>query len=211
MNIIQKLNSNFRENKIFYLLVLSFFFIGILLGSYTIKYMDKVNANDLSNYFTEFIRSLDIQSLKSGELLINIIKSNIFIILFIILLGFTAFGWPIVLIIDLVKGFTLGYTFSFLITTFEGKGIYVALASIIPQNIFYIPFFIGISIVSLEMSSSKLKSKIFKSSANYKFKKEGIIIKYGFFLILFLIGIIVECYMSPGLIKLVLTKAYKLT
>lgn len=211
MNIIQKLNSNFKENKIFYLLVLSFFFIGILLGSYTIKYMDKVNANDLSNYFTEFIRSLDIQSLKSGELLINIIKSNIFIILIIILLGFTSFGWGIVLIIDLIKGFTLGYTFSFLITTFEGKGIYVAIASIIPQNIFYIPFFIGISIVSLEMSSSKLKSKIFKVSANYKLKKEGIIIKYGFFLILFLIGIIVECYISPGLIKLVLTKAYKLT
>lgn len=211
MNIIQKLNSNFRENKIFYLLVLSFFFIGILLGSYTIKYMDKVNANDLSNYFTEFIRSLDIQSLKSGELLISIIKSNIFIILFIILLGFTAFGWPIILIIDLIKGFTLGYTFSFLITTFEGKGIYVALASIIPQNIFYIPFFIGISIVSLEMSSSKLKSKLFKSTVNYKLKKEGIIIKYGFFLILFLIGIIVECYISPGLMKLIITKVYKLT
>ena len=211
MNIIQKLNSNFKENKIFYLLVLSFFFIGILLGSYTIKYMDRVNANDLSNYFTEFIKSLDIQSLKSGELLINIIKSNIFIILIIILLGFTSFGWSIVLIIDLIKGFTLGYTFSFLITTFEGKGIYVAIASIIPQNIFYIPFFIGISIVSLEISSSKLKSKIFKLSANYKLKKEGIIIKYGFFLVLFLIGIIVECYISPGLIKLVLTKAYKLT
>lgn len=211
MNIIQKLNSNFKENKIFYLLVLSFFFIGILLGSYTIKYMDTVNANDLSNYFTEFIRSLDIQSLKSGELLINIIKSNIFIILIIILLGFTSFGWSIVLIIDLIKGFTLGYTFSFLITTFDGKGIYVAIASIIPQNIFYIPFFIGISIISLEISSSKLKSKIFKMSANYKLKKDAIIIKYGFFLVLFLIGIIVECYISPGIIKLVLTKAYKLT
>ncbi|GAA0084994.1 stage II sporulation protein M [Clostridium sp. MB05] len=211
MNLIKKLNSNFRENKIFYLLVLTFFFVGILLGSYTIKYMDGVDAKDLSNYFTGFIKSLDIQSVKTNELLISIIKNNIIVILLIIALGFTVFGAPIILIIDLIKGFTLGYTFSFLLTTFEGKGIWVALASTVPQNIFYIPFFIGISIISLELSSAKLKEKFFNGVASNKLISNELIMKLGFFIFLFAIGVLIECYMCPGLIRLVVTKVYNLT
>ncbi|MCR1949767.1 MULTISPECIES: stage II sporulation protein M [unclassified Clostridium] len=211
MNLIEKLNSNFRENKIFYLLVLTFFFVGILLGSYTIKYMDGVDAKDLADYFTGFIKSINVEEVKTNELLISIIKNNIVIILLIIALGFTVFGAPIILIIDLIKGFTLGYTFSFLLTTFEGKGVWLALASTVPQNIFYIPFFIGISIISLELSSVKLKEKFFNGIGSSKLMFNGLVMKLSFFVILFAIGVIIECYMSPGLIKMVVTKVYKLT
>ncbi|WP_291650889.1 stage II sporulation protein M [Clostridium sp.] len=211
MNFIEKLNSNFRENKIFYLLVLTFFFVGILLGSYTIKYMDGVDAKDLADYFTAFIKSINVEEVKTNELLISIIKNNIIIILLIIALGFTVFGAPIILIIDLIKGFTLGYTFSFLLTTFEGKGIWIALTSTVPQNIFYIPFFIGISIISLELSSVKLKEKFFNGIGSSKLMLNGLVMKLSFFIILFAIGVIIECYMSPGLIRMVVTKVYKLT
>lgn len=211
MNLIEKLNSNFRENKIFYLLVLTFFFVGILLGSYTIKYMDGVDAKDLADYFTGFIKSINVEEVKTNELLISIIKNNIIIILLIIALGFTVFGAPIILIIDLIKGFTLGYTFSFLLTTFDGKGIWIALTSRVPQNIFYIPFFIGISIISLELSSVKLKEKFFNGIGSSKLMLNGLVMKLSFFVILFAIGVIIECYMSPGLIRMVVTKVYKLT
>lgn len=211
MNLIEKLNSNFRENKIFYLLVLTFFFVGILLGSYTIKYMDGVDAKDLADYFTGFIKSINVEEVKTNELLLSIIKNNIIIILLIIALGFTVFGAPIILIIDLVKGFTLGYTFSFLLTTFEGKGVWLALASTVPQNIFYIPFFIGISIISLELSSVKLKEKFFNGIGSNKLMLNGLVMKLCFFIILFAVGVIIECYMSPGLIRMVVTKVYKLT
>lgn len=211
MNLIERINSNFRENRIFYLLVLTFFFVGILLGSYTIKYMDGVDAKDLADYFTGFIKSINVQELKTNELLIGIIKNNIIIILLIIALGFTVFGAPIILIIDLIKGFTLGYTFSFLLTTFEGKGIWIALASTVPQNIFYIPFFIGISIISLELSSIKLKGKFFNGVGGNKLIINGLAMKLGFFVLLFAIGVLIECYVSPGIIKMVITKVYKLT
>lgn len=210
MDIIKKINSNFRDNKIFYLLVVSFFFVGILLGSYTIKYMDGIDADSLSSYFTEFIKSLNLQQVENNQLLISIIKNNIIIILLVIALGFTKFGAPIILIIDLIKGFTLGYTFSFLLTTFDGKGFWIALVSTVPQNIFYIPFFIGISIISLELSSLRFKAKFFNGQGT-KIRLESLTMKYGFFLILFSIGVLIECYMSPGLIKFILTKVYKLT
>ncbi|MGN0028039.1 MAG: stage II sporulation protein M, partial [Clostridium sp.] len=200
MNMIEKMNSNFKENKIFYLLVLTFFFVGILLGAYTIKYMDGVDGKDLSDYFTGFIKSITNQEIKTHELLLSIIKNNILTVVLIIALGFTILGAPLILIIDLVKGFTLGYTFSFLLTTFEGKGIWIALVSTVPQNLLYIPFFVGISIISLELSSAKIKQKFFGGARFNKNMYSELFMKLSFFFILFIVGVIIECYISPGLI-----------
>lgn len=211
MNMIEKMNSNFKENKIFYLLVLTFFFVGILLGAYTIKYMDGVDGKDLSDYFTGFIKSITNQEIKTHELLLSIIKNNILTVVLIIALGFTILGAPLILIIDLVKGFTLGYTFSFLLTTFEGKGIWIALVSTVPQNLLYIPFFVGISIISLELSSAKIKQKFFGGARFNKNMYSELFMKLSFFFILFIVGVIIECYISPGLIRLVVTNVYKLT
>lgn len=211
MNLIKRINLNFTENKFFYLIVLSFFFIGILMGSYTIKYMEGIDSTDLSNYFTEFIKSLNGGEVKNKELFINIIKNNFILIFLIIALGFTFFGAPIILIVDLIKGFTLGYTFTFLLTTFEGEGIWIALSTTIPQNIFYIPFFIGISILAIEISIKRFKSKILNVQATSKLIARKIITKYSFLILLFFIGVMIECFISPGLIKLIVTKVYKLT
>ncbi len=211
MNMIEKMNSNFKENKIFYLLVLTFFFVGILLGAYTIKYMDGVDGKDLSDYFTGFVKSITNQKIKTHELLLSIIKNNILTVVLIIALGFTIFGAPLILIIDLIKGFTLGYTFSFLLTTFEGKGIWIALVSTVPQNLLYIPFFVGISIISLELSSAKIKQKFFGGARFNKNMYSELFMKLSFFFILFIVGVIIECYISPGLIRLVVTNVYKLT
>ena len=211
MNMIEKMNSNFKENKIFYLLLLTFFFVGILLGAYTIKYMDGVDGKDLSDYFTGFIKSITNQEIKTHELLLSIIKNNILTVVLIIALGFTILGAPLILIIDLVKGFTLGYTFSFLLTTFEGKGIWIALVSTVPQNLLYIPFFVGISIISLELSSAKIKQKFFGGARFNKNMYSELFMKLSFFFILFIVGVIIECYISPGLIRLVVTNVYKLS
>ncbi|WP_294186597.1 stage II sporulation protein M [uncultured Clostridium sp.] len=211
MNMIEKMNSNFKENKIFYLLVLTFFFVGILLGAYTIKYMDGVDGKDLSDYFTGFVKSITNQEIKTHELLLSIIKNNILTVVLIIALGFTIFGAPLILIIDLIKGFTLGYTFSFLLTTFEGKGIWIALVSTVPQNLLYIPFFVGISIISLKLSSAKIKQKFFGGARFNKNMYSELFIKLSFFFILFIVGVLIECYISPGLIRLVVTNVYKLT
>ncbi|MGL5087486.1 MAG: stage II sporulation protein M [Clostridium sp.] len=206
MNIVNKLDSKFRENKMLYILVLVFFSIGIVLGTYTIKYMNVSDTNDLSNYFTTFIDSLGDKPLDNKILLLDILRKNTIIIVLILVLSFTIIGSPIILLIDLFKGFTLGYTFSFLITTFSGKGIWVAFASVIPQNIFYVPFFIGISIIAVEISTNKLKCKFSnRTTKNSIFSNESLI-KLGFLFSLFIIGVIIETFVCPNLIKLIAAK-----
>lgn len=208
MNIVNKLNLKFRENKMLYILVLVFFCIGIVLGTYTIKYMHESYTTDLASYFTTFINSLGDKPIDSKILFIDILKKNILIIAIILILAFTVIGSPIILLVDLFKGFTLGYTFSFLITTFSGKGIWIALASIIPQNLFYIPFFIGLSVISIEISSNKFKGKFSNKTIKSNIFSNELLMKLIFLFSLFVVGVIIETFICPNLIRFIASKFY---
>ena len=143
MNVIDKLNNSYRENRIYYFMVLIFFCVGIALGAFMVKYMNVNDSTDLSNYFSSFTESILVSQVENTKLFFNILIKISITVVIIIILGFTVFGIPFILLIDLIKGFTLGYTFTFLLTTFNGKGIWLAIVSILPQNIFNIPSFIA--------------------------------------------------------------------
>lgn len=209
MNIISKLNLNKKENKFFYLMVFIFFCVGIALGTYIVKYMNANDASDLTSYFSTFTESIVKEPVNSKALLLNVLKKNLILITIIIALSFTVFGTPVILLVDLIKGFTLGYTFSFLISTFEGRGLWLALASIIPQNIIYIPCFIALSIVGIEFSSTKLKDRFFNKGKVNTIVERELILKIGVFACVFIIGTFIEAYICPNIIKFVVTNVYK--
>ena len=209
LEIISKLNLNKKENKFYYFMVFIFFCVGIALGTYIVKYMSARDATDLTSYFSTFTESIAKESVKNKVLLFNILKKNLMLITIIIALSFTVFGTPIILLLDLVKGFTLGYTFSFLISTFDGKGLWLALASTIPQNIIYIPCFIALSIVGIEFSSTKLKDKFFNKGKVNTIVERELILKIGVLACVFIIGTLIEAYLGPNIIKFVVTNVYK--
>ena len=206
--LLTKLNDTFKDKKAYFFIVLIMFCLGISFGLYTVKYMGASDRNDLTNYFFSFTNNVGSEPINYGRLLFEVIKKNIIILIPIFVLGLTFFGAPIILILDLLKGFTLGYTFSFMVTTFEGKGLGLALVSIIPQNIIYIPCFIALSVISLSMSTEKFKIRYFKYG-NIKTSFLGDVLnKLVMIIILFAIGILIETYISPSLIKFVATKFY---
>lgn len=208
-NFFEKLNSAFRENKIYYLIVLLFFCIGIVIGVYTVMYMDNVDKNDITSYFSTFATSISKKNIDYTSLLFSIVGKNLFFIIPLTLVSFTFFGSPIILFIDLIKGFSLGYTFTFILSSYENKGLLLAVASVLPQNMFYIPAIMLFSILGLYMSTSIFKVKILKYN---NFKKNELIYQnlncvIAMFL-LTLIGMVVETYMSPNLIKIIISKFY---
>lgn len=209
LEIISKLNLNKKENKFYYFMVFIFFCVGIALGTYIVKYMSARDATDLTSYFSTFTESIAKEAVNNKVLLFNILKKNLMLITIIIALSFSVFGTPIILLLDLVKGFTLGYTFSFLISTFDGKGLWLALASTIPQNIIYIPCFIALSIVGIEFSSTKLKDKFFNKGKVNTIVERELILKIGVLACVFIIGTLIEAYLGPNIIKFVVTNVYK--
>ena len=199
LEIISKLNLNKKENKFYYFMVFIFFCVGIALGTYIVKYMSARDATDLTSYFSTFTESIAKEAVNNKVLLFNILKKNLMLITIIIA----------ILLLDLVKGFTLGYTFSFLISTFDGKGLWLALASTIPQNIIYIPCFIALSIVGIEFSSTKLKDKFFNKGKVNTIVERELILKIGVLACVFIIGTLIEAYLGPNIIKFVVTNVYK--
>lgn len=209
MNIsVKKMNIGFNSRRGYFFVVLIMFCLGLSFGLYTVKYMGQADKNDLINYFTSFAKSLQDNQINYGSLLIEVVKKNVIIILPIFLVGLTFFGGPVILIIDLLKGFILGYTFSFMATLSQGKGFGLAIISIIPQNLIYIPCIIGLSIIGLSMSTESFKKKFFKKNKGDSQFSEGILKKLTIITILFISGIFVETYISPMLMKFVATKFY---
>ncbi|MDO5516074.1 MAG: stage II sporulation protein M [Clostridium sp.] len=204
MNVVMsRFNATLRDSKGYFFIVLIMFCLGISFGLYTVKYMGVSDKNDLMSYFSSFTNSIENESINYGSLLFEVIKKNIIIILPVVILGLTFFGDPIILIIDLLKGFTLGYTFSFIATTFEGKGVGLAIAAIIPQNLIYIPCIIALSVISIGMSTEKFKGRFFKNSKSKATVSNGVLYKFILIIVLFTLGMLIETYISPNLIKFV--------
>ena len=208
-DFLEKLKGMFRGQKIYYLLVLLFFCMGVVIGVYTVKYMDERNKSDLISYFGTFTNAMGEKNIDYGELFFITLKKNLILIIPILILGFTFWGSFIILIIDLVKGFSLGYTFTFLISTFEGKGFILALASIVPQNIIYIPCFISLSVIGIYFSTNSFKEHF---SKKYSMPRVELINSFRnivfLILVFFSFGLIIETYICPNLIKFVINNFY---
>ena len=207
--LAKKIGDTFEEQKFYYLIVLLFFCIGVVIGVYAVKYMSLTDRQDLTSYYSRFIENIQTNEISYANLLFEIFKKNIIIIIPIIILGFTFFGSPIILIINLMKGFSIGYTFTFLLTMFNGDGLMLAVSSLVPQNIIYIPCIVATSIIALSLSTLKFKEKFIKKMPikNLLLNKGGTNILL-IILCIFIIGMIIEAYLSPNLIKLVVTKFY---
>ncbi|NSB25763.1 putative membrane protein SpoIIM required for sporulation [Clostridium saccharoperbutylacetonicum] len=87
--LLNKLNATFRDKKAYFFIVLIMFCLGISFGLYTVKYMGTSDKRDLTNYFSSFANSIGSQPTNYGNLLFEVIKKNILLIIPIFLLGLT--------------------------------------------------------------------------------------------------------------------------
>lgn len=194
------------DSKIIFLWVLLFLLIGIVLGSCTVYYMSDFNKVEIGTYFSEFLFFLGTNKISYLQVLLRSIFNIAPIVLVIVLLGFTLIGCPVILFIDLVKGYILGFTFALLASILGGKGIILLALGIVIQQIIFIPCIIILSTVAVKNSIIKIKEGIGKerlknSRINKNYMKVQSILSA-----ILIIGIFIETYISPNLIKLVITK-----
>ena len=194
------------DSKIIFLWVLLFLLIGIVLGSCTVYYMSDFNKVEIGTYFSEFLSFLGTNKISYLQVLLRSIFNIAPIVLIIVLLGFTLIGCPVILFIDLVKGYILGFTFALLASILGGKGRILLALGIVIQQIIFIPCIIILSTVAVKNSIIKIKEGVGKerlknSRINKNYMKVQSILSA-----ILIIGIFIETYISPNLIKLVITK-----
>lgn len=205
--IFQSLGEHIHKNLILYMVTLLFVCIGIVIGIYTVKYMDKVDKNNLVNFLLSVTKKINPKNIDNKYVFIQALKNNMIFILVIWFLGLTMLGIPIIFITDLIKGFTIGFTSSLFINGLGAKGILLNLLILFPQNIIYIPAIIILSVIASEFSLRILKNgshMIMDKSNNWVH-----IVTYSTTFLLvssfMFIGFIIEGYISPNMVKMIVS------
>lgn len=198
------INTHVKNNFWLYVVSLLCFFTGIVIGIYSVRYMGGFQKSDLSSYLGNFTKAINSGNINYKSIFLETLKNNIPIILTIWFLGLTMIGIPVILIIDIIKGFTIGFTMSFVISNMGIKGIWFSLLGVLPQNIIYIPCIIFSSVLAMEFSLMLFKDRTrtpWKSHILVRFTSYSM-----YFLlvcIIMFLGFFMESYLTPSMVKLV--------
>lgn len=203
--VLNGINKHFYDNLFLYLITILFIATGMIVGLYCVKYMQDVDRSSLISYITSISTSSSSEIMDAPKIFWGAVKNNLPIIIGLWILGLTFIGGPIILLINLYKGFSLGFTFSFFIYALKERGILLAILGVLPQNIIYIPCIIFLSVISLHFSIIGIKEKFSKkyisnSQSNVRnytmiFLLTSCIMGMGFF---------IEAFITPALLKVVL-------
>lgn len=199
------LMESLKENKITFLWVLLFFLVGIVLGSYTVYYMSDFNRVEITTYFNNFLEFLCGNSVSYTSILVDSIKSILPMVVIIVLLGYTAVGTPIILMMDLAKGYVIGFTFSLIVSMLGSKGIMLVLSGLMLQNLIFIPIIMLISVLAIRHSVTKLKMGVSRDRVKLDVSKAYLNFQ-GLLSLIIISGILIETYISPNLIRLVISR-----
>ena len=199
------LMESLKENKITFLWVLLFFLVGIVLGSYTVYYMSDFNRVEITTYFNNFLEFLGGNSVSYTSILVDSIKSILPMVAIIVLLGYTSVGTPIILMMDLAKGYVIGFTFSLIVSMLGSKGVMLVLSGLMLQNLIFIPIIMLISVLAIRHSVTKLKMGVSRDRVKLDVSRAYLNFQ-GLLSLIIISGILIETYISPNLIRLVISR-----
>ena len=192
-----------KENIKTYLILLIIFFIGLILGVIFVDNASEPQANQISSYINNFIKSIkENYQISTKDLLKETVINNVSIAVILWFLGSTVIGFPLIYVVICYKGYCIGYTISSVIATIgTAKGIVFILATMLLQNIIYIPV-----ILTLGVSGVKLYRLIMEDRRRENIKIQ--IAKHTIFsilmLMLLIISALIETYISGNLLEAVI-------
>jgi stage II sporulation protein M len=197
-----------RENLGIYTIVTAFFVAGVLAGSVLLRLMDENELAEMYtavSYYIDVLKNDSFEVLKPLELLRVTYQKNILFLLTIWLLGLLWIGSPFILVVLLLKGFSLGFTVGFLVKNFALKGLIFSFAAVLPHNILLIPAYIIAAVTATSFSILKFKDRLAKkhTDRNHFFQQYSLMMFLIFLLIL--AGGLVEAYITPVFMRLVIS------
>lgn len=196
-----KLMDKLIINKKIFLFLITISLIGVITGSIFVVLEGKQDSLKITNEITNYIDNLtNINYLESFK---NIFFSNIFLLIIIWLIGISIIGIPVSLFLFFIKSFSLGFTISSFILTYNIKGVLLNIIYIIPSQIINLLIIIYLLSFSLIISFKLLECMIKKYTFNFNFiskYKKVLIIS----IFIFLISNLYEIFVLPHLVKLVL-------
>ncbi len=203
MKIRYWMKEHIRNNLWQYLLITGVFVLGLIIG--------EINANNLAGGTRSHLQQM-INGFLEGGMVAYHEGNRIFLpaflnqartVIAVWFLGLTVIGVPIILAIVFVRGFSLGFTFGFLIKEKAWLGFAIALLSVLPQNIVYVPLAIACAVIGINFSFYIVRGR-FTSEVPLA---QGILTYTGIMVLLLLVllvGALIEAFLSPWLLETII-------
>ncbi|MBP8819726.1 MAG: stage II sporulation protein M [Syntrophomonadaceae bacterium] len=202
MSFKDRIKQHISENRPQYIMVIIIFLVGLVMGSYQVPGLDGGVKSQLSGMVDDYLRGGMDGSLSGQEILGAAFLKQLKATVLLWFLGLTVIGFPLILGFIWFRGFSLGFTVSFLLHDRAGAGILITIISILPQNIIYIPFFLAWSVMAINFSIYVLKGR--NSGVPLGRAVMGYTVIMLAYLLIFLTGAFVEAYLSPWFLSLIL-------
>ena len=158
------IKTHINSHKYLYIIITALFTLGFIIGSINSAFLGQDIKQESSNYILNFVESLKTKNIDNNLLLREVIASNLKPIIYIWIFGLIIIGIPAVFIYIGLYGYSMGFTVTSVISSLGvGKGSVFLIASLIPQEIVFIPiiFFMALNAIMFSKSiGSNIKSEI---------------------------------------------------
>lgn len=205
MNLHLLLENHIKNNLGKYLLLFSFFILGIGLGAFTVNGLSSIQRYELDNYMQGFFEMFDAQTINSSSLLkvSSIYNGKMMLILW--LLGITVIGIPFIFAVTGIRGFINGFSAGFFIRLMGIKSLLFIAVVILIKEIIIMPSLMTMGVTGINFSQNIIKNRKVSYPA-----KESFLTSFAAYCATTLlccaflfIGILVEAYVVPVLIRII--------
>lgn len=196
-----------RENLGIYIVVTAFFLTGLLAGPVLLGFLQDSQVTELGTAVSFFFEGLKNDSdivLQPLELLKTSYQKNILLLIILWLLGLLWMGSPFILLLLILKGFAIGFTVGFMVSHYSLKGVIFCLAALLPHNILLVPVYLAAGATAMTFSILKIKDRLAKKHVDRSRYFQQYCVMMFALLILVLIGGLVEAYITPVFMELVI-------
>ncbi|MGE5543992.1 MAG: stage II sporulation protein M [Bacillota bacterium] len=202
MNLRTLFKHHIRSNLFKYLLLIIIFASGIVAGEMKSGNLGADTKSHLVSLIDQLIQHGASLTASEG-LLLSTAGSQIKTAALMWFLGMTVVGVPLILGLIFARAFSLGFTVGFLIKEKGTLGLVMGLSSVLPQNLIYIPFLLIGAMVCLNFSlflvrgRFQARAELWQNYVLYTLAMIGVTI-------VLLLGALVETYLSPWFLSLIL-------
>ncbi|MDR5658171.1 stage II sporulation protein M [Serpentinicella sp. ANB-PHB4] len=198
---IRQVKKHIKSNMIIYSVLVFFYLVGISVGSFTIKVVDKHHKEELFYFLDGFFQNFISNEFAGIEIVRQSLSNNLPLLGLSWILGLLILTAPFIILIIIFKGFIIGFSTGLLIEKFSGIGLMVLFLGVLPQNLIIIATFMLATQISISFALNTFR----KSSKQMDLSKRVIMYSM-FYLILtciIVVASLIEGFIGPIFIKLI--------
>jgi stage II sporulation protein M len=152
----------FHERFFLFLLVMILMVMGVVFGSLSVNSLGTDQRQELTQYLRLFFQGFqqDTATPVSDPVYAReAIAGHIKTVLFLLVLGVSVIGVPLILLLVFTRGFILGFTVAFLVQQLAGRGVIFSIMAVLPHQFLVIPVLIILAVVNIDFAGTLVKSR----------------------------------------------------